>query len=266
VLVRSSSAHDLPPASAAECWSIAIDEIDETGIRELSALLDDAERSRAARFRRAEDRRRHVIARCAVRVVLAAALGRRAGELRFVTGDAGKPALVDGALEFNLSHSGAFVVIAVSESVPIGIDVEEIRPMPDRDAVARHYFHPGEVADLRSLTEPEATFAFFRCWTRKEAVSKALGLGLGLALDDYCVSCLPWEAARLREMAGDAAPDRWSIRDLTLGKGYAAAVAAPVASLELIHRSLDHRALLAGMMARDIPMYAAEAAALRGSN
>ncbi|MDB5411465.1 MAG: 4-phosphopantetheinyl transferase [Rhodospirillales bacterium] len=255
MLVRSSSAQESSPAPAAECWSIAVDGIDETGVRDLSGLLDDAERSRAARFHRAEDRRRHVVARCAARVILAAALRRRPSEIRFVTGDAGKPALVDGALEFNLSHSGAFVVIAVSEFGPIGIDVEEIRPMPDRDAIAQRYFHPGEVADLRSLTEPEATLAFFRCWTRKEAVSKALGLGLGLALDDYCVSCLPWEGARLREMAGDAAPGRWSIRDLTLGMGYAAAVAAPVASLELIHRRLDHRALLGGMAAKDFPMH-----------
>jgi 4'-phosphopantetheinyl transferase len=244
----------LPPLAVA-CWSIAVDAIDEAGVRDLSAMLDDVERSRADRFDRAEDRRRYVVARCGIRVVLAAALGRRPTEIRLVAGESGKPALADGAIEFNLSHSGGFVVIALSASVPVGIDVEEIRSMPDRDAIAR-YFHPGEITDLGSLTEPEATLAFFRCWTRKEAVSKALGLGLGLALDSYRVSCLPCEAARLREMGGDAAPDRWSIRDLALGMGYAAAIAAPTPALELTCHRLDYDALRDAMAARNLQMLA----------
>jgi 4'-phosphopantetheinyl transferase len=237
---------DRPAAPVARCWSIAIDEIDEDGFRAMRGMLDDAERSRADRFHRDADRHRSIAARAGLRRVLAEALGRHPAEITLVAGAAGKPALADGAIEFNVSHSGRFVLIALSETAPLGIDVEEIRAMPDRDAIARRYFHRGEVADLRSLDEPAATLAFFRCWTRKEAVSKALGLGLGLALDSYRVACLPGEAAALREMAGEAAPERWSIGDLALGSDHAAAVASPVTALQVTLCRLDQETLLGG--------------------
>jgi 4'-phosphopantetheinyl transferase len=244
---------DQPAAPLAQCWSIAIDDIDERGFRAMSGMLDDAERRRADRFHRDADRHRSIAARAGLRLVLAEALGRRPAEISLVAGAAGKPALADGAVEFNVSHSGRFVVIALSDAAPIGIDVEEVRTMSDRDAIARHYFHLGEVADLRSLDEPEATLAFFRCWTRKEAVSKALGLGLGLALDSYRVACLPEEPATLREMAGEAAPERWSIRDLALGADHAAAVASPVAGLQVTLCRLDQETLLGGTAAPGPP-------------
>lgn len=222
----------------------------------MSGMLDDAERSRAGGFLRAEDRRRYIAARGGLRSILGAALGQRPADIRLTVGVAGKPALAGGAIEFNVSHSGGFVIIALSDGSPIGVDVEEIRAMPDRDAIARCYFHPGEVADLLSLPEPDATLAFFRCWTRKEAVSKALGLGFGLALDSYRVSCLPREAPMLREIAGDTAPARWSIRDLALGADYAAAIAAPAAALQVTHRRIDQAALLGGIATIGVRMRA----------
>ena len=67
----------------------------------------------------------------------------------------------------------------------------------------------------------------FLCWTRKEAYIKARGEGLSLPLDQFDVSLIPGEPAALMNTRPD--PDeafRWSLQELTLDSGYAAALAA----------------------------------------
>lgn len=204
----------------------------------LHALLDPAERSRADRYRLADDRRRSVAAWGGLRLLAAAALRLAPQALAFALGPAGKPVLRDDPLQFNLSHSGGVVLIALSSHHPVGVDVEQLRPLPDHRDIARHHFHPAEVADLAALAEPEATRAFFRCWTRKEAVSKALGLGLGLPLDSFRVACHPRRRPRLLSMAGMGHPPPWTLADLPPMAGHVAAVALPSPGISLRCRSL----------------------------
>ena len=71
-------------------------------------------------------------------------------------------------------------MISVAEGVPIGVDVELQRAVPDALALAARNFTPAEYADLRSLEGPERDVAFLRCWTRKEACLKAIGCGLSI--------------------------------------------------------------------------------------
>lgn len=72
----------------------------------------------------------------------------------------------------------------------VGIDVEETRAIPDIAELAAQ-LHPREREGIRSLAASERTAAFYRCWTRKEAVLKALGKGLGLPLHDFQVDTGP---------------------------------------------------------------------------
>ena len=68
--------------------------------------------------------------------------------------------------------------------------------------------------------------AFFNGWTRKEAYLKARGDGLSLPLDQFEVSLAPDETARLLNVRGDRSESsRWSLQELSLGPGYAAALA-----------------------------------------
>jgi 4'-phosphopantetheinyl transferase len=88
-------------------------------------------------------------------------------DLYFEIGPHGKPSLREGgAIEFNLSHSGAWAMIAVAHGVPVGVDIERIRPKVDIAALLRRL---GE-SDLPS-TIPE----LFQAWTRREARTKAAG-------------------------------------------------------------------------------------------
>jgi 4'-phosphopantetheinyl transferase len=195
------------------------------------ALLDDDERARSIRFARPPDRRRFVLAHAALRLFLARCLGVDPAAVRYENGVHGKPRLAPGlpSLEFNLSHSGGLGVLAVARDRSVGVDVEQLRDVPDALSIADTHFSAAEREVLRSLPAAEQRGAFFRCWTRKEAVVKAVGEGLGRALDSFDVDLAPGSTSALIRFdgrAGDVAG--WSLRELTAPAGYEAAGAVAV--------------------------------------
>ena len=126
-------------------------------------------------------------------------------------GPHGRPAVPGGAVHFSLSHSGAWVAVALAET-PVGVDVEEV---PDAQTVRdiAPLLHPGETAELAALDAEERAEAFARCWTRKEAYLKATGAGLSEA------PAKSYVGTGLRP----ASPPGWVTIDHELEPGYAAA-------------------------------------------
>jgi 4'-phosphopantetheinyl transferase len=227
------------------CWRVVVGDIADPVRRTLFALMDEDEQAREQRFVKDSDRRSFTAAHAGLRLALAPMLGTAPRQLRFTQGRFGKPALAGGSdIAFNLSHSGGIVLIAVASGLEIGADVERIRPLPERDDIVRRYLHPGEVADLAAVPEREGEAAFFRLWTRKEAVVKALGRGMNLDLDRYRVVCAPGAAPRLLALEGEAAPDAWTIVDLDPGAGHVGALAARAPSLVVERGTLDLAAAL----------------------
>ncbi|MBQ8015551.1 MAG: 4'-phosphopantetheinyl transferase superfamily protein [Clostridia bacterium] len=99
-----------------------------------------------------------------------------------ITADSfGKPCLPEGPF-FNLSHSGDKVVLLVSDR-PSGVDIEQIAPWSE--AVAKRVFTPKE---QKWLEAQSGTDAFYRLWTAKESIMKALGLGFRLPPESFEVS------------------------------------------------------------------------------
>ena len=111
--------------------------------------------------------------------------------VRFVYDKLGKPALDSSThgngLFFNLAHSGELAVVAVTSDCEVGIDVERLRPVRHAEGITRRFFHHGEAADVIACRGQERVGAFFRCWTRKEAVVKAIGNGLQFPLGQFRV-------------------------------------------------------------------------------
>ncbi len=197
------------------------------------SLLDDEERRRSRRFVRPSDFRRFVLAHVALRLFLARCLGVEPATVLYETGVHGKPRLVPGLapLEFNLSHSGELALLAVARDRAVGIDVEQMRDVPDALRIADTHFSVAERMELRSLPPAERRSAFFSCWTRKEALIKAGGEGLGRALDSFDVDLSPGSTSALKRYAGRSGEEApLSLRDLPSPPGYAAAgaVTAPV--------------------------------------
>lgn len=159
----------------------------------LAALLDDAERARAARFAFDEDRRSYIAAHALVRAELSRCASRPPQDWRFAVAKLGKPFVVDNPcdLRFSLAHTRGMVVVAVAQGVEIGVDVEPSDRRAESMKLARRFFAPEEVALLAAAGGEARRETFFAIWTLKEAVVKATGQGLSRALDSFAVSLDP---------------------------------------------------------------------------
>ena len=148
------------------------------------SLLDAEEAAEVARYRFEDDRKRAAMSRYLRRVVLAKYASCDPHDLRFTRAEEGKPALAGGGPQFNISHSGERVVLAVADE-PIGVDIEGPRTVSDARELAARFFAAEERQRVETAADVQATF--LEIWTAKEAVIKATGRGLAHALDSFVV-------------------------------------------------------------------------------
>ena len=172
----------------------------QTVAADLSAhveILEPAELERMHRFHFAADRERYAVAHANLRRILGGYLHQPANKISFRANRFGKPELAGNAssLQFSLSHSHSIAVLAVAQGLPLGVDVEEVRPIEPE--VAATHFSAIELTYLSQLTGDAWLSGFYRCWTRKEAILKAEGVGLHRALDSFDVGLLPGAPAEL---------------------------------------------------------------------
>lgn len=198
---------------------------------QLAASLSVDEQERSERFYFERDRRRYVLGQGLLRGILGEYLGLHPTQLRFSYGKRGKPELSEEfeseKLRFSLSRSQEFVLYGVTQGRAIGVDLEIIRPIPDAEEIAKHFFSRREVLSLLALPESQRLEAFLNCWTRKEAYLKALGDGLTRPLDRFDVSVVPGEPAELVRVEWDPLErERWSLHALRLPWNAVAALAA----------------------------------------
>jgi 4'-phosphopantetheinyl transferase len=208
---------------------------DPAEVEALGRTLDADERQRAGKFYFERDRRSFTVARGALRTLLGRYLDAPATAIQFAYRDKGKPFLAapDRDLQFNLSHSGGFALIAVAWQRTLGVDVELRRSIPDLVSLAQASFSPREFAVFRALPAADHTEAFFTCWSRKEAFIKATGEGVS-QLADFDVSLRPGEPAEILWIRDEPPPHRWRLLALPAIDDHAAALvvdaraAAPV--------------------------------------
>ncbi|HEY0019869.1 MAG TPA: 4'-phosphopantetheinyl transferase superfamily protein [Longimicrobium sp.] len=196
----------------------------------LEATLSPDERARAARFHFPQHRTAFVAGRGVQREILARYTGLPPAALAYREGSHGKPEL-DGAagaagIRFNVSNSGDLALYAVTVRRELGVDLEQLKPMPDGMDIARRFFSAPENEVFAALADDVRDLAFFRCWTRKEAYIKAVGEGLSMPLDRFDVAFAPGEPARiLRTRGNPAEAERWTMLALEPGPGYVGALA-----------------------------------------
>ena len=203
------------------------------------AVLSPDEQAHASRLRQDRDRELQVQTRVALRRILGRHLGVDPAAVAIGAGPDGKPEVTGPGRPrrpcFNVAHSGAIGLIAVSESREVGVDAEQLRDAPWRE-VAERYFAPAEVAALVGLPAGRQRGAFFDCWVRKEAYVKGLGVGLRRPTSTFMVP-LGDVGGPVDDPEADAQGSPcWMVHPLDLGPDYAAALAVADGEARLIMR------------------------------
>jgi 4'-phosphopantetheinyl transferase len=170
-----------------DVWSANLD-VSSNQKEDLYDLLSADERDRAGKFRFLVDRQRFIAACGILRTLLGRYLTIAPQSISFSYGAYGKPALPEQRLHFNLSHSQGRALYAFSSGSPVGIDLELVRTLPDFLQVGASVFSPAEAKEFETIAPQDQPSCFFKCWTRKEALIKALGTGLSYPLDRFSVS------------------------------------------------------------------------------
>jgi 4'-phosphopantetheinyl transferase len=202
----------LPVPGLVELWTWPIAG-EAVPLDRVKPWLSPDEEARAARFLREEHADAFRAARGGLRGVLAQYLGCRPADIVFAAGPHGKPHVGRPALpglRFNLSHSGGLAALGVVAGIEIGVDIEAVRAV--EPGVAERFFASGERRRLAGLAGEAWTRAFHRCWTRKEAVVKAMGDGLSAPLDAFEVGVAeddPVAVLSARAPVSDA--ENWTI-------------------------------------------------------
>jgi 4'-phosphopantetheinyl transferase len=227
------------PTGEIHVWTARLVD-DDRATAGLLPILDQEERARAAKFSFERDRTRFIQTHGIVRRIMASYGDADAAALIFARNSFGKPYLLSWAngpnLQFSVSHSGDYCLLAVRRDHPVGVDIEKVRDLPQAIDVAQSYFTPRENRALAAMRGTARQEAFFVLWTHKEATIKGLGIGLaanlGRAEFDFDA------AGGLRFVGWDgnqSAAQSWSIVRLDPAPGYIAAVASahPIRSLTL---------------------------------
>jgi 4'-phosphopantetheinyl transferase len=202
--------------------------------RDALPLLSEAERQRVSRYRQCADRVRFARTRAVTRILLSRRLCCPPQAIDIAPGVFNKPEIrgVKGHASskfcnpplFNVSHSGRLALIAIGDAerlTHLGIDIEACDPSLD----------PFQIADL-GCTEPEKAHlcrssnpvqALYPIWVAKEAVLKAVGVGIPDHLQSVSIEPRPGAEIGVRCHIAD-----WNGiqgRTLDVGEGYAAALA-----------------------------------------
>jgi 4'-phosphopantetheinyl transferase len=166
--------------------------------------------------------RRFVVARGVLRDLLSGFTGTPAHDLKFEYGSAGKPSLADHDINFNISHSGELGVFAFAPDRPVGVDVENERPVRRLLDVAQRFMSEDEVKILAATDPEQRDASFLRSWVVREARLKAEGKSV-------------WSG-----QASANSPSNLTHKLFTPRPGYIAAVAASESDWRLYTCAVKH--------------------------
>lgn len=210
-------------------WRQSLD-LSSLALSRLCEVLSVDEISRANQFHREVDHNRFIAARGLLRIILSRYISRDAANIAFSYSKFGKPYIASTSnaseLTFNIAHSANLAVYAITRKRKIGVDLEKVQAKFGGNEIAETVFSANEIAHLRSLSSQEQDSAFFKGWTRKEAILKAMGTGLSQPLNQYEVMFDLETSPTLSDDRLDRNPLRsWWVKSIDLGDDFVAAVA-----------------------------------------
>lgn len=189
-------------ATAPTVWSVPVS-ANARQAQSVADILSPEEINKGLRFHQARHRTRFLLGRAVLRQLLGQALALPPQAVRFKLGTHNKPLLegVRQPLSFNLSYTEDHVIIAIDPTQAVGIDIERIKTDFDYGTMVDACFSPREIEYIG-----DAHGRFYSLWTRKEALLKLSGKGIGEHLPS--VEVLDGPGIATRDNVGDTPADR----------------------------------------------------------
>jgi 4'-phosphopantetheinyl transferase len=197
-------------------------------------IITPDETARANRFYQLKDRNRFIISRGAMRHIFGKYLNQIPSNVVFGTGENNKPYIENSNplnLQYNLSHSGDAILLAVSGSA-IGADIEFINHKFGFSEVLNDNF---SVDEINYIKENESAARFFKLWTRKEALIKATAQGLNGDLK--LIPAL--DGTHLIKPGIIASDKNWTIKSFALNEQYISSIACALSISQISFWNLD---------------------------
>lgn len=223
---QASAPQSLPsPAPGVDLWVCGLVPTPDV-LAQLAATLAPAEQARAARFGTAALRDRYVAGRGTLRQLLGQRLALAPERVDIRRGERGRP-YVHGvvALDFNVSHTGAFALIGLASTGRIGVDVEHADRSLNVAGVARKFMAESEQAMLGLLDPDARRRMLLRLWTCKEAMSKATGDALSAPFRRIAVALDDDGNARVDAGPAPYTPHRWKLHAMRAPGDHLATIA-----------------------------------------
>jgi 4'-phosphopantetheinyl transferase len=168
------------------------------------AMVPDNMKQQVLRYRRWEDSHACLFGKLLLRQSMVAMDCRLELEnIRYT--NYGKP-FIEGNTNFSISHSGTYVLCAISNEYRVGLDIEQVRDEVEINEFKSQFFHD-EWNKIVNSQDPVKTF--FSFWTSKEAAMKADGRGLSIIND-----------TRIADGFALAKEQRWNLKDIELDSNY----------------------------------------------
>ncbi len=180
---RASHAHPaLPKKGELHLWLISLELAEDDYL----PLLSPDELGRRVCLLSQQEKRRFTLARGSMRAILSTYLGIKPQQLIFSYGEKGKPSLKinSGDLRFNLSHAGNLALLAITQGLSVGVDLEPITERAQARRIAQRIFEPAIVSSLSQLDNDEYPLHFLAEWTGLESRVKAMGKGVFSSADE----------------------------------------------------------------------------------
>lgn len=199
-----------------DVWMAPLD-VDAKGMDDLLHRLSPSEQKRVAGVLEERAARHYIVSRSMQRQLLAAYVGGSSADIQFGVVAMGKPTLSrpnDIGLQFNTTHSGNLVIMAVTTNREVGVDVEKVRPVSRALQVSKRCFSEDEHRTLAALPEEELDRAFLSVWVRREGTAKARGDGVWRGLASW------------KDGANEDLARGYTVRPLDLGSDFVGVVVA----------------------------------------
>lgn len=163
-------------------------------IDDIKKCLSESDIKRANKIKVENKKNLFYLRKGLTRIIISDFINISPKEIEFYYDINGKPFIFNNLYKgvyFNISHSKEYLFIAISNKKNIGVDIEKIKLNWNYSLLAKSVFSKEDNIIFNSYSEDDKMRAFYKAWVQKEAISKALGLGISIGFNTFSVDINP---------------------------------------------------------------------------